>query len=85
MQQVFTQTAFSEMDIDPLVQQGIQDADFNNCTPVQEKILPIVLAGKNIAAQSQTGTGKTAVFLVALFNRLLHTTTAQKGKKQPRA
>ncbi|MCK4378118.1 MAG: DEAD/DEAH box helicase, partial [Deltaproteobacteria bacterium] len=52
------------MDIDPLIQQGVQDADFNSCTPVQEKILPIALAGKNIAAQSQTGTGKTATFLI---------------------
>lgn len=73
------------MPIDPLVQQGIQDAGFTNCTPVQEKILPIALAGKNIAAQSQTGTGKTATFLIALFNRLLQTTPAQKGHKQPRA
>ncbi len=86
MQQVFSQTTFSQMDIDPLIQQGIQDADFNSCTPVQEKILPIALAGKNIAAQSQTGTGKTATFLVAMFNRLLHSGgTSQKGKKQPRA
>jgi len=74
------------MDIDPLVQQGVQDAGFNSCTPVQEKILPIALAGKNIAAQSQTGTGKTATFLVALFNRLLRSGgTSQKGKQQPRA
>ncbi len=73
------------MDIDPLIQQGVQDADFNSCTPVQEKILPIALAGKNIAAQSQTGTGKTATFLITLFNRLLHTTASQKGDKQPRA
>ena len=85
MQQVFTQTTFSQMDIDPLIQQGIQDADFNSCTPVQEKILPIALAGKNIAAQSQTGTGKTATFLVTLFNRLLRSGASQKGDKQPRA
>ncbi len=85
MQQVFVQTTFSQMDIDPLVQQGIQDANFNKCTQVQERILPIALAGKNIAAQSQTGTGKTATFLISLFNRLLRTTTLPKGKKQPRA
>ena len=85
MQQVFAQTTFSQMDIDPLIQQGIQDANFNKCTQVQERILPIALAGKNIAAQSQTGTGKTATFLISLFNRLLHATALPKGKKQPRA
>ena len=85
MQQVFTQTTFSQMAIEPLVLQGIKDAGFQNCTPVQEKILPIALEGKNIAAQSQTGTGKTATFLITLLNRLLQAENPPKGKKQPRA
>ncbi len=47
---------------------GIEDAAFVECTPVQEKTLALTLAGKDVAVQSQTGTGKTAAFLISLFN-----------------
>jgi ATP-dependent RNA helicase RhlB len=50
---------------------GIDAAGFTVCTPIQEKALPIALTGKDVAGQAQTGTGKTAAFLIALFTRLL--------------
>ena len=50
---------------------GIEAVGFTVCTPIQEKALPIALAGKDVAGQAQTGTGKTAAFLIAAFVRLL--------------
>jgi ATP-dependent RNA helicase RhlB len=55
---------------DPIVK-GIDDAGFRACTPIQALSLPITLKGKDIAAQAQTGTGKTATFLITIFHQLL--------------
>ncbi len=44
---------------------------FTHCTPIQAQTLPIALAGRDVAGQAQTGTGKTAAFLVALYQSLL--------------
>src|SRR6187399_1590215 len=62
---------FDSLDLVPEVAQGIRDAGFVRATPVQASTLPIALTGKDVAGQAQTGTGKTAAFLVALFQRLL--------------
>ena len=51
--------------------QGIIDAGFTYCTPIQAQTLPLALQGRDVAGQAQTGTGKTAAFLVALFQSLL--------------
>ena len=50
---------------------GIRQAGFTQCTPIQAQTLPIALAGRDVAGQAQTGTGKTAAFLVALYQTLL--------------
>lgn len=50
---------------------GIRDAGFLTCTPIQAQTLPLALAGRDVAGQAQTGTGKTAAFLVALYHALL--------------
>ena len=50
---------------------GIREAGFTHCTPIQAQTLPIALAGRDVAGQAQTGTGKTAAFLVALYHALL--------------
>jgi len=52
--------------------QGIIDAGFTYCTPIQAQTLPIALTGRDVAGQAQTGTGKTAAFLVALYQSLLN-------------
>ena len=62
---------FSSLGLLPAVMQGIEDAGFDRCTPIQAQTLPIALTGKDVAGQAQTGTGKTAAFLVALFQNLL--------------
>lgn len=61
---------FEELDIPEKVLEGIRAAGFSQCTPVQELTLPVALEGRDIAAQAQTGTGKTAAFLVAVFSRM---------------
>ena len=62
---------FDRFDLPQPVLQGIRDAGFEHCTPIQALTLPIALAGRDVAGQAQTGTGKTAAFLVSAFNRLL--------------
>jgi ATP-dependent RNA helicase RhlB len=51
--------------------QGIVEAGFTFCTPIQAQTLPAALTGRDIAGQAQTGTGKTAAFLVALYQSLI--------------
>jgi ATP-dependent RNA helicase RhlB len=51
--------------------QGVTAAGFSYCTPIQAQALPIALAGRDVAGQAQTGTGKTAAFLIALYQALL--------------
>ena len=56
---------------EPLLR-GIQAAGFNYCTPIQARCLPIALAEQDVAGQAQTGTGKTAAYLLAAMTRLLN-------------
>ncbi|MFQ5846599.1 MAG: DEAD/DEAH box helicase [Candidatus Methylomirabilales bacterium] len=63
--------AFQTLDLPEPVLQGIEAAGFTHCTPIQELTLPLILQGKDVAGQAQTGTGKTAAFLIACFTRLL--------------
>src|SRR5206468_4151709 len=58
--------------------QGIREAGFVTATPIQEAALPLALRGKDVAGQSQTGTGKTAAFLIAGFTRLLRSPTPSR-------
>jgi ATP-dependent RNA helicase RhlB len=62
---------FHSLPIPEPVLQGIDALGFQTCTPIQEKTLPLSLAGKDVAGQAQTGTGKTAAFLITIFTRLL--------------
>jgi ATP-dependent RNA helicase RhlB len=64
-------TRFDSLGLEPPLMQGIQDAGFANCTPIQAQTLPIALKGRDVAGQAQTGTGKTAAFLIALYHALL--------------
>jgi ATP-dependent RNA helicase RhlB len=66
-----TLTSFDSLPLEPSLAQGIRDAGFHNCTPIQAQTLPIGLSGRDVAGQAQTGTGKTAAFLIALYQTLL--------------
>ena len=85
-QTVLTDTFFTNFDLQPLLQQGLDDSGFTRCTPIQEMTLPLALAGRDVAGQAQTGTGKTCAFLVAMMNRLLTTpAVAERRDSDPRA
>ena len=66
-----TDTLFSDYDLPDEVRWGIADSGFVFATPIQKRTLPIALAGRDVAGQAQTGTGKTAAFLITIFTRLL--------------
>ncbi|MBU2649926.1 MAG: DEAD/DEAH box helicase [Bacteroidetes bacterium] len=62
---------FSEFNLDPGLQEGIDAFGFENATPVQEKAIPVILEGKDIIASAQTGTGKTAAFLLPVIDGII--------------
>ncbi len=76
-------TKFTSLDIHPDVQKGIDDTGFEYCTPIQAMALPIALQNKDVSGQAQTGTGKTAAFLIACLNKLLTTERKESSKKNP--
>jgi ATP-dependent RNA helicase RhlE len=62
---------FTEFNFHPNLLEGIEASNYENATAVQEQVIPPVLAGKDVIASAQTGTGKTAAFLLPLMNKLL--------------
>ncbi|GLQ48132.1 hypothetical protein GCM10007862_31830 [Dyella lipolytica] len=85
-QTVLTETFFTQFDLHPLLQKGLDEAGFARCTPIQDLTLPVALTGRDVAGQAQTGTGKTCAFLVALMNRLLtQPAVAERKDSDPRA
>lgn len=63
---------FTEFGFHPDLLEGIEASNYETATPVQEQVIPHILAGKDIIASAQTGTGKTAAFLLPLIHRLLN-------------
>ncbi|NNG12866.1 MAG: ATP-dependent RNA helicase RhlB [Halobacteria archaeon] len=81
-----TDTSFSDFDLPAELMQGIEEAGFSKCTPIQAETLPVALKGRDVAGQAQTGTGKTAAFLIAVFKHLLtRPVDPQRKPNQPRA
>jgi ATP-dependent RNA helicase RhlB len=80
-----SQLTFDSLNIPESVKRGIAELGFTRATPIQAQTLPLALAGRDVAGQAQTGTGKTAAFLVALFNRLLSDPSANPPRNAPRA
>jgi ATP-dependent RNA helicase RhlB len=76
---------FDSLKLPPELLAGIESAGFEYCTPIQAATLPRALEGRDVAGQAQTGTGKTAAFLLATLNRLLTSTTEDYDGKNPRA
>lgn len=75
---------FTELDLPADLMRGIEQVGFTDLTPVQVESIPLALKGGDVAAQAQTGTGKTAAFLISLFTKL--SASEVKGKKRgPRA
>ena len=74
---------FEDLALPESLSKGIAETGFTTCTPIQERTLPLTLSGKDVAGRGQTGTGKTAAFLITLFDRLLKNNNA--SHKHPRA
>ncbi|MBV9318287.1 MAG: DEAD/DEAH box helicase [Gammaproteobacteria bacterium] len=76
--------AFASLGLHPKLLAGLDKLGFSHCTPIQAACLPLALAGRDLAGQAQTGTGKTAAFLLATMHHLL--TQPRRGPEgQPRA
>lgn len=68
---IFSDTRFEDMGLVPALLKGVKEAGFERCTPIQAQALPLALAGRDVAGQARTGTGKTAAFLIAAMDRVL--------------
>ncbi len=85
-EQHLTECRFADLGLVEPILKGLAEAGFSQCTPIQEQTLPVTLTGRDMAGQAQTGTGKTAAFLLALFQNLLtHPEPAGRRPNQPRA
>lgn len=77
---------FESLNLEATVQQGVDALGFESCSPIQGQILPYTLAGKDAIGKAQTGTGKTAAFLITIFNDLLsHPIEGERYLGEPRA
>jgi ATP-dependent RNA helicase RhlB len=68
---LFTDQAFDGLDLPEPIRRAIDDLGFTRLTQVQAEVLPISLAGRDVVAQAQTGSGKTAAYLLTVFSHLL--------------
>jgi len=75
-----TSTRFDSFSLPDQVLKGLNDAGFVQCTPIQAQVLPVSLSGRDVAGQAQTGTGKTAAFLVTVYARLLKRAGRKPGQ-----
>jgi len=80
-----TDTTFASLNLNPELLKGIENAGFTHCTPIQAETIPIAMQGTDIAGQAQTGTGKSAAFLVPMFEQLLKTKEACLANPNPKA
>ena len=71
---------FSELNLCPALNQAIESQGFVDCTPVQEAAIPYILEGKDVAGLAQTGTGKTAAYLLPLIERILQAKESSKNE-----
>lgn len=80
-----TEQRFADFAFHPIILNALEQKGFTHCTPIQALTFPITLAGKDVAGQAQTGTGKTMAFLTATFHHLLLQNSQADLGKQPKA
>ena len=61
---------FTDLELNEKIEKGIKEIGFEEMMPIQEKAIPIILEGKNIIGEAETGTGKTAAFILPLLNMI---------------
>ncbi|MBN2449433.1 MAG: DEAD/DEAH box helicase [Lentisphaeria bacterium] len=80
------EVSFQDLDLHPRILRALlDDLHFRVCTPIQAMALPFTLDDADLAGQAQTGTGKTAAFLVTIFQRMLAEPPAPREPHQPYA
>src|SRR5271154_3247810 len=67
--QHLSEVSFDSLPLHPALKSGLAALGFSHCTPIQAATLPLALQGRDLAGQAQTGTGKTAAFLLATMHR----------------
>lgn len=72
---------FSELNLDPRLNAAIEKLGYADTTPIQEQTMPHILAGKDVAGLAQTGTGKTAAFVIPLIERILRAETDPENER----
>ena len=72
-------TPFADFDIPEPLLRGLKDSGYEYCTPIQEKAIPIALLGNDVAGEAQTGTGKTAAFLVPVMAGMMRDKKRKTG------
>ena len=77
--------SFDSLGLSPALLRALTDQGYTEPTPIQAAAIPTVLAGRDILAGAQTGTGKTAAFALPLIERLFTSDVAPNGKRKPRA
>ena len=75
-----TRVTFSSLGLSPALMESLEDMGFVHCTPIQAATLPLALQGQDIAGQAQTGTGKTAAYLLAALHYLMETPVAVEAR-----
>ena len=80
-----TGTKFTDLPLSEALQKAISELGFARCTPIQDKTLPLALDRQDVAGQAQTGTGKTAAYLIALYQYLDQVPPLCDKQRGPRA
>jgi len=70
---LFSETTFDQLDLPRELHEAVAELGFERLTQVQDRVLPLSLAGRDVVSQAQTGSGKTATYLLAIFARFLNT------------
>ena len=83
-QQHLTEQRFSSLELDQRLLSALDKQEFQLCTPIQAQALPLLLEGKDVSGQAQTGTGKTLAFLLACAQRILHSDAPATTPGKPR-
>lgn len=81
---LFTDRTFHDLDLPEPIQRAVDDLGFTHLTQVQAEVLPVSLEGQDVVAQAQTGSGKTAAYLLTIFTHILRT-ARESSPETPRA
>jgi superfamily II DNA/RNA helicase len=77
-------TTFAELGLAPPILRALEEMGYKTPTPIQKQAIPLVLAGRDLMAQAQTGTGKTAAFALPLLQKILpHANTSASPARHP--